>query len=227
MDYKIICYKNYLLAIDDTEVKSGDHYINLENNSVYIKNMNIDTLSNEETTNSIVKKIIAHLPPNVSCILKGIDLLPKLKSKKDVVEEICVDILRKEGKWSHLFINDYPSKPYPKNFESDLDKVKVKYYESNIYIEHEIRTLVHSSIEFLSHNEPEEFEEWFERKLELYRVLSIPVGFKCDREDDLIIRGESDPFNNDDGKKINLNFGKVKITKNEQDQVVWSGKYIY
>lgn len=33
------------------------------------------------------------------------------------------------------------------------------------YTEEQVRTLVASVTEFMSHNEPEEFDEWFEKKL--------------------------------------------------------------
>lgn len=41
------------------------------------------------------------------------------------LEEEAIKILKEEGKWSHLFIFGNPSKPYPTNFEHDLNKVIV------------------------------------------------------------------------------------------------------
>jgi len=43
----------------------------------------------------------------------------------------------------------------------ELNQTKSKYK----YTEEDIRTLVNSVTEFISHNEPEEFDEWFEKKL--------------------------------------------------------------
>ncbi len=39
------------------------------------------------------------------------------------LEKKAIDIIKSTGKWSHLFIFGNPKKPYPTNFENDLNNV--------------------------------------------------------------------------------------------------------
>jgi len=70
MEYKIINTGDYLLIVDDSEIKEGGWHYNLALNFV------------EKTTSFdnglLQQKIIAHLPLNNSPILEGVDLLPPI-----------------------------------------------------------------------------------------------------------------------------------------------------
>ncbi len=70
MTYNIIKTENYLLVVDDSEIKGWyyDFYINKVKHSG----------GAEYAENSITKNIIAHLPLNNSPILESVDLLPPL-----------------------------------------------------------------------------------------------------------------------------------------------------
>ena len=72
MRYDIIKTENYLLVVDDSEIKEDDWFYHPKYNKVGI-NYNPDGC----------KKIIAHLPLN-SPILHGVDLLPQLEQQDDV-----------------------------------------------------------------------------------------------------------------------------------------------
>ena len=65
------------------------------------------------------------------CTTKRIDsTIPLIVFKEQTVEELAIDILNKENMWSHLFIFGNPKKPYPTNFERDLDRVMLGLYQA-------------------------------------------------------------------------------------------------
>ena len=51
-------------------------------------------------------------------------------NKEKTVEEQAMDLLK--DKWSHLFTFGYPSKPYPTNFENDLNCVMLGLLKANV-----------------------------------------------------------------------------------------------
>jgi hypothetical protein len=68
MTYNIIKTENYLLVVDDSEIKEDVWFYHPKYNKVGI-NYNPDGC----------KKIIAHLPLTISPVLEGVDLLPPLE----------------------------------------------------------------------------------------------------------------------------------------------------
>jgi hypothetical protein len=92
MTHKIIKTGNYLLIVDDSEIKESDRYY-LE--SISTKNMILK--ASEHITSSNCKKIIAHLPLNDSPILQGVDLLPPLEDDaKELAKEYIDDEWQKD-----------------------------------------------------------------------------------------------------------------------------------
>lgn len=79
MLHKIIKTDNYLLVVDDSEVKEGDWLYGYMNNNTFQANKLAHLYINS-------KKIIAHLPLNNSPILEGVDLLPPIE---DDVEKLA------------------------------------------------------------------------------------------------------------------------------------------
>ena len=90
MTHKLIKTDNYLLVVDDSEIKDGDWFLNTLQKNVYknnIKYYNVDK--------DYLKKVIAHLPLNNSTILQGIDLLPPL----DDVEKLALNRFPRDEDW--------------------------------------------------------------------------------------------------------------------------------
>ena len=64
------------------------------------------------------------------------------------IEKIAMDKLK--SKWEHLYTFGYPQKPFPTNYENDLNNVKVGLYEGakwqqqNSYSEEEAGELVYN-----------------------------------------------------------------------------------
>jgi hypothetical protein len=108
MKHKIITTDNYLLVVDDSEIKegdwcladipAGDFYGIVKYNGAFAKHY--------------YKKIIAHLPLNNAPILEGVDLLPPLE---DEVEKLAKE-------W-----NDKGEFTSPYSFKAGYNKTKEKY----------------------------------------------------------------------------------------------------
>ena len=79
MKKELIKIDNYLLVVDDSEIKVGDWVIETRNglNELHFTN------SRYVIDKHIQKKVIAHLPLNDSPILEGVPLLPPLEQEDD------------------------------------------------------------------------------------------------------------------------------------------------
>ena len=79
MKKELIKTQDYLLVVDDSEIKVGDWVIETRNglNELHFTN------SRYVIDKHIQKKVIAHLPLNNSPILEGVPLLPPLEQEDD------------------------------------------------------------------------------------------------------------------------------------------------
>jgi|694.fasta_scaffold09189_33 hypothetical protein len=92
MEHKIITTENYLLVVDESEIKEGDYYLFTwggEQDIQRFKDQESDRENHKYLYRTACKKIIAHLPIN-SPILEGVDLLPPLE---DEVEKLADEIV--------------------------------------------------------------------------------------------------------------------------------------
>lgn len=82
MTYKLIKADNYLLVVDDSEIKRCYWF--------YLDDAVVVARYNESKPVSSAKKIIAHLPLNGSSILEGVPLLPPYsRHQEDGIEELA------------------------------------------------------------------------------------------------------------------------------------------
>lgn len=86
-----------------------------------------------------------------------------------IIEKIAMDKLK--SKWEHLYTFGYPQEPFPKNYENDLNNIKVGLYEGakwqaeRMYSELEVIELL-NNFRIYSYNHgcgSSEFLEWFEQ----------------------------------------------------------------
>lgn len=81
MTHNIIKTDNYLLVVDDGEIKEGDYFYYQNKDGSLNGSFGVSKLQFEDyrkINTFLCKKIIAHLPLNNSPILQGVDLLPPL-----------------------------------------------------------------------------------------------------------------------------------------------------
>jgi len=147
MTHKIIKTDNYLLVVDDSEIKAGD----------WIKwSDSIFKASTDTEYLPPTKKIISHLPLNGSPILCGVDLLPPIE---DDVDKLATNYVTEDGK--HGLHDDADRELL--SFKAGYSKAREKYK----YTEEDIRKALlikHDGldadyvIEVISNKYPTEFE---------------------------------------------------------------------
>jgi len=101
MTHKLTHTPNYLLVVDDSdikEIKEGDFLYSISNKLVVCANKgSADDINSKVMPEAIHKKIIAHLPLNNSSILQGVDLLPPLEDDvKKLAKEYIDDEWQKD-----------------------------------------------------------------------------------------------------------------------------------
>jgi hypothetical protein len=236
MTHNIIKTDNYLLVVDDSDIRKGDWY--LRYNQFHMKCTELKTSFNEalnkeeiiiksegcgdpyERSKDFIKKIIAHLPLNNSPILEGVDLLPPLEDEVDEFElfldrEIQLGLSVKETieriKWYY--------KQYFKAKEKDK------------YTEEQLKTAIHKAIIFSEENRKITSGEYAVKFYKFYGELiqspqqpKMPVAFEC--EMDLMYQSES--LASASGFSLDTkDIYTTKITTTSDCLIQWVGRYIY
>lgn len=173
MKHEIIKTDNYLLVVDESEIKEGDWH--LSNDVMITKSHLID---------ENCKKIIAHLPLNGSPILEGVDLLPPLEEED--VEKLALDIFPRHEDW-RLNSDNADKRPI---WVDGYNKAKEKYK----YTEEDMRkaflkgvsvTAEGYNAEYAQGNEPDIECVFGEEADEFIQSLSepkMPIGFECETD---------------------------------------------
>ena len=207
MTYNIIKTENYLLVVDDSEIKKGDWCLanGVTYNNTVVKYLKIPCPPPYVSNLSILKKIIAHLPINNSFTLKGVDLLPPLERD---------DVKLAEKEFPNLY---QPMKGLDttlllrEGFQSGYNKAKEKYK----WTDEDVIKIVEKSRETGLTAE--------------YLLLSLsqpksPITFMFETEYTCCGRYENCKGCDATAEMINL---RPKTTTNSQGQTILLGKYIY
>jgi|688.fasta_scaffold73243_1 hypothetical protein len=104
MTHELIKTENYLLVVDESEIKKSNWCIMFDSFGNIFSNPQQYTNPETQHLNKGLKKIIAHLPLNNSPILEGVDLLPPLEDNV---------------KWFDEFIQSLQQPKYPVGFECE------------------------------------------------------------------------------------------------------------
>lgn len=206
MTHKLMHTPDYLLVVDDSEIKFKDRYFNEEDGIGLWQ----DAIPAYHKLNS--KKIIAHLPLNNSPILTGVALLPPLEQEDDVERLIKIEqeASYKQGKGTISWYEQEKRKEY-------YNKAKEKFK----YTEEDMKRIYEkgysSGRNELSSRESDEVKYSFIQSL---LQPKMPVGFEC--ETITMNKGYTDE------KDYPYQECEIpKTTTNSQGQIVWVGKYIY
>jgi len=166
MTHKLIKTDNYLLVVDDSEIKNGDWIFSNEGsvNPTFLDGK----FFSKEHLKAIWLKIISHLPLNDSPILQGVDLLPPQEDGVEKAEKAFTEVLDSETKQvydkmlldatEHGFIIGYnKAKEKYKYTEEDVRKAITMARELedwwNIVFEYDNNDIIQSL-----HQYPTEFE---------------------------------------------------------------------
>lgn len=236
MTHPIIKTDNYLLVVDDSEIKVGDtvYY------TIYGEDENevpdtepfrigvdvvrdINSLGNLEfEMESLIalpkecKKIISHLPLSNSPLLEGVDLLPPLEDNNEVWEQGLEKEINKLPYTKHLDdgqYNDGQLAGFEFGATWGYNKAKEKYK----YTEEHLRKCWKACLDF---NKPAGSDSGInlEDFIQSLQQPKYPIGFECEIE-------------KKEGKLMVIppckHCIKPKTTTNSQGQTVLEGKYIY
>lgn len=207
MTHNIIKTKNYLLVVDDSEIKEGKTLLSKEG----IIHTNIGWNYGD-------KVIIAHLPLNNSPVLEGVPLLPPLEDdNKEVWDQNLAAELEKLPYTKHLDdgqYNDGQLAGFEFGATWGYNKAKEKYK----YTDEDLRKAIDKTILVCNKELKESYGELIIDEDEIIQSLqqpNIPVGFECDMENKIAIDGHT------------VIGSEPKTTTNPQGQTVLVGKYIY
>jgi hypothetical protein len=204
MTHNIIKTKNYLLVVDDSEIKYDDHFID-EYKMLYM----LKTESTEKYKS--VKKVISHLPLNNSPILEGVPLLPPLEDEVDSWITNTIGNLKDE----------HTKKTAAISLKGGYKKAKEKYK----YTEEEYNKLLsfikkiddegYDPYDSAHHLQVSRYVDEVRNIIQSLQQPKMPVAFECEESVD------------SDSMYVDYVIYKPKTTTNPQGQTEWVGKYIY
>ncbi len=207
MEIKLINTKNYLLIVDDSEIKEGDWFVNNRSASYYIDKKAPESSQRFALNSNAVfinpKKIIAHLPLKNSSILEGVDLLPPLE---DEVKKLAFDYTSISQSHRRGFIDGY-------------NKAKEKYKYTEKQLDDAISWATTKAREgIITHWDIDNF-------IQSLQQPKMPIGFKCEME----TTSYADDACASDGGYYTKRYSvtEPKTTTNSQGLTQWVGEYIY
>jgi len=215
MTHKLIHTPDYLLVVDNSEIKEGDWCLddcNVEFKVIEKGHAGLLRSTGVTFVEAACKKIISHLPLSNSPILEGVNLLPPLEQEDDVERLIKIEqeASYKQGKGTISWYEQEKRKEY-------YNKAKEKFK----YTEEDMKRIYEkgysSGRNELSSRESDEVKYSFIQSL---LQPKMPVGFEC--ETITMNKGYTDE------KDYPYQECEIpKTTTNSQGQIVWVGKYIY
>ncbi|NBV28088.1 hypothetical protein EBS02_03575 [bacterium] len=213
MTPNIIKTDNYLLVVDDSEIKEGDFFMTDDNR--------IELSAPDWRAREWHKKIIAHLPLNNSPVLQGVDLLPPLE---DDVEKLAEEF---KSSYKKVGVTDYEVSSFIVGYNKAKEKYKFT-EEDIIHLLHKTaRKYFQEGREYKGHMAIAGDPLHGVRRELINMVQSLhqyPKEFEC--EIDLMYQGES--LASASGFSLDTkDIYTTKITTNSQGFRQWVGSYIY
>jgi hypothetical protein len=209
MKHELIQTENYLLIVDDLEIRIGDYRYNIQRGYVVLVD---DEPTYYNRRSDMFKKIIAHLPINGAPVLEGVDLLPPIEGEVGELANIFSNGFQ-------LYLSLYMVGALREGFVSGYNTAKEKYK----YTEEDLR----KAIDMARMNYDEEgftinaFTEY--EIIKSLQQTKMPIGFECGME---ICENNDVVFEDGSFNKSPYRLENKKI-KNSQGQTVWVGKYIF
>ena len=171
MTHNIIKTENYLLVVDDSEIKEGDWIYKSNSNTLNIAGKGYHNFTQSDA------KIIAHLPLNNSPVLEGVPLLPPLEDEVgELAQAYVINTPDNEPLRVYAFIEGY-----------NKAKEKYKYTEEDMVIfadwYYKTQGLPENNIKY-----------WGKNLFEVWKSLQqpkMPVAFECEMENKIAIDGHT------------------------------------
>jgi hypothetical protein len=163
MTHKLIKTDNYLLVVDDSDIKEGDYWHYLGELGKPVLNFLPNTWYDNLHDRNKYKKVIAHLPLNGLPILEGVDLLPPYsRHQEEGVEELAQEWYDK-GELTSAY-----------SFKAGYNKAREKYK----YTEEDMR----KAIDMARLQGPESFLVKYREEEIIQSLHQYPTEFECEME---------------------------------------------
>jgi len=222
MKHNIIKTENYLLVVDDSEIKQNDFFYGVADGSIkpFIEIADENTVKIVTWQLNVIgkspnKKIAAHLPLNNSPVLEGVPLLPSLEDDdKEVWEQgLGAELEKLLPYMKHLDDGQYNAGQLV-GFEIGETWGYKKAKEKYKYTEEDLRKCWKACLDF---NKPAGGDSGInlEDFIQSLQQPKMPVAFECEESVD------------SDSMYVDYVIYKPKTTTNPQGQTEWVGKYIY
>lgn len=224
MTHKLIHTKDYLLVVDDSEIKEDDVYFIQSDISEGSRVLFVcGSYDGIPVYANGGKKVIAHIPLNNSSILEGVDLLPPLE---DEVEELAEREYSEQSQSCDDDPNDFFNYPgYLKaGFINGYNKAK----EKHKYTEEDISIMVNNAVVFAESNThlsvgeyARQFKDFYDKCIQSLNLPKMPVVFDCRV-------GVCENWLNEECDNSCCGVPEKRITSTTpKGHTQWVGKYIY
>lgn len=219
MKHEIIKIDNYLLVVDESEIKFDDWYIDDSN----LLRPSVTSDKDYWSTRKDYKKVIAHLPLNGSPILEGVPLLPPFE-----IEDSNKDLFYQKQVMNPYPTGDQSYVSYEKGFIDGYNKAKEKYK----YTEEDLRKAFLKGVsitgegynaEYAQGNDPDiecVFGEEADKFIQSLSQPKMPIGFEQEMNETFVDAFTYDRLRRFYGKKL-------KTTTTPEGHIQWVGTYIY
>lgn len=206
MEKTIVKTDNYLLVVDDSDLKNGEYCIDGYGHLLPFVDLSVLGLGYDKET---IKKITFHLPLNNAPILEGVLLLPPLEDEDDV-QNLAKDYLFNDYQ-NHFNVKTNDEQfGVLKGYMNGYNKAREKYK----FTEEDMMKAYRLGNAFLN-SDSLDFKETFDDLIQSLSQSKTPTHFDFEMEDELAIDGHTIIGRN------------PKTTTNSQGQEVACGKYVY
>jgi hypothetical protein len=99
-----------------------------------------------------------------------------MKTPEEIEHRVIMTLQKYEESYAPWELDEMDCPPYTTErmveFGKDIYQKAILDCSENKFTEGQIRSLVDSVMEFMSHNDPDEFDEWFEKKITKLKSLN-------------------------------------------------------
>jgi hypothetical protein len=166
MTHKIIKTDNYLLVVDDSEIKEGDYWHYIGELEKPVLNCLPTTWYDKLHDKNMYKNVTAHLPLNGSPILEGVDLLPPYSRHQEDGHEDAV--IRFKESYSKFGVTDFELSAFSVGYLQAREKYK--------YTEEDMR----KAIDMARLQGPESFLVKYREEEIIQSLHQYPTEFECE-----------------------------------------------
>jgi hypothetical protein len=214
MKHILILTDNYLLVIDNSEIKELNYIYDLDMKRIVVAD-DLKVATSKASLCWYYKKIISHRPFNGAPYLHGVDVLPLIDNvEKDDVEKLAYEWFVTANKKDTIFDLGWVN-----IFTSGYNKAREKYK----YTEEDLRKGIKMSIQkhpYAFDGKETKYKYSEDEIIQSLQLPKYPIAFEC----------EMITMNEGYTEESDYPYQQCEIPKtivNSEGRTEWVGKYIY